>query len=278
MASGIHLDLDGAWGELDFMPRLDARAWGPKLRYVARPTEIETFYQQCVTSLPPFILYGSGDFHHLAGLFVRRFTQPLTVISFDNHPDWDIRPPRWSCGAWVSRALELPNVQAVQVWGCGNFELRFPSILFANHSGLKSRRLRLYPWKERQNASVQKRFSCISRDSWRETFAAMAQSLAARAVYVTVDLDCLRAEEAVTNWENGLFTAGDLEWAIRLLRSKCGVLGGDLCGAWSKQTYARDFQKLAGWWDHPRQIHHSGRPASSVNLPSLTAIWSALQS
>ena len=43
--------------------------------------------------------------------------------------------------------------------------------------------------------------------NWRERFQRFAGELAGAAVYVTVDLDCLRAEEAVTNWESGLFTA-----------------------------------------------------------------------
>jgi arginase family enzyme len=277
MAGGIHLDLDGAWGEIEFVPRIDARIWGPKLRYVARPSDIEDFYRQVVGSLPEFVLYGSGDFHHLAGLFIRRFKQPLTVISFDNHPDWDIRPPRWSCGAWLSRALELPNIQTVQVWGCGNFEMQFPSVCFANRRGLKSGRLRVYPWKERQGEKVQKRFPCISRENWRETFAEMAQSLAGQGIYVTVDLDCLRSEEMVTNWENGLFTAADVSWAIRLLHSNCKVVGGDVCGAWSEPVYARGFQKFAGTWDHPRHLAHPAGDGLSINQRSLGVIWPTLQ-
>ena len=36
--------------------------------------------------------------------------------------------------------------------------------------------------------------------------------------YVTIDLDCLNASVAVTNWEAGRFTIADLEWALGKLR------------------------------------------------------------
>ena len=39
------------------------------------------------------------------------------------------------------------------------------------------------------------------------------------AVYVTIDLDCLRAEDAVTNWESGRFSLDDLAWGSRELRT-----------------------------------------------------------
>jgi hypothetical protein len=275
MSDAVHVDLDGAWGDLPHLPHLDLRDWGPRLRYVGRPSEIELFFNDVVRSLPPFVLYGSGDFHHLAGLFVRRVTEPLTLVSFDNHPDWDVRPLLWSCGAWVSRALEYPNVEQASVWGCANFELAFPGRLFANTAAIKSGRLKVHAWAERQSAATQRRFDCISRVDWRERFASFAEGLRGKAIYVTVDIDCLRAEEAVTNWESGLYTAADVAWVIGQLRSAGKVVGGDLCGAWSEPIYARRFQRLAGWWDHPTEYAKSRPHATVINASSFQRIWPA---
>ena len=130
---------------------------------------------------------------YLTALWLRRVREPVTVVSFDNHPDWDMRPPRWACGGWVNRALELPNVQRVAVWGCGNFELAWPARLFANHAAIRTGRLTVHAWAERQSAATQRRFACVTRANWREYFAAFAQALAGRALYVTLDLDCLDA-------------------------------------------------------------------------------------
>src|SRR6185437_11419552 len=201
VADAVHLDLDGAWDAEDFdFPTLSLRQWGPRMRYVARRRDVEALWRELEGKLPAVVVYGSGDFHHLAGMLIRRAgPAPVTLISFDNHPDWDIRPPSWSCGGWAARALR-GGAERVSVWGCGNFELRFPSRLFADRAALKSGRLEIHPWAERQPEGVCQRFNCMRREDWRGRFEEFAKTLTARRIYVTVDMDCLSAEEAVTNW------------------------------------------------------------------------------
>jgi hypothetical protein len=271
----VHLDLDGAWnGGALGLPTVDARAWGPRLRYWARRVDIDEFDSRIARTLPPFALYGSGDFHHLSGVLVRKAAGPLTLLSFDNHPDWDRRPPRWACGGWVNRALELPNVQRVSVWGCGNFELSVPSRWFGNGAAIRSGRLELHAWAERQPHSVQRRFACMTRQDWRQQFADFAESFAGGNAYVTVDLDCLRSQEAHTNWENGEFTADDVAWAIGELQRHTHIVGGDVCGAYSTPVFQRPFQRFAAWWDHPRLI--PGADSAAINARSLATIWPSL--
>ena len=274
MSDGVHLDFDGAWGEVAGIPTRELREWGRRLRYIAKPSDIELFFKDVVRSLPPFVLYGSGDFHHLAGLLIRHTmgSDPMAVVSFDNHPDWDIRSPKWACGAWVSRAMELALVDEVSVWGCGNFELAYPSRLFAN----RSKKLTIHAWVERQSKSIQRRFNCMTRTNWRDRFTAHAETLSGRSIYVTIDMDCLRSEEAITNWENGLFAAEDISWAIAELRHHGNVIAGDLCGAWSEPIYARKFQRFAGWWDHPAEHDKPHPEGRAINLASLQTIWPAL--
>jgi arginase family enzyme len=271
----VHLNLDGAW-PIDEMPTLDLRDWGAKLRYHGQRDEVDAFYRQCESQLADFVLYGSGDYHYLAGVLLRRVKKPVVVVSFDNHPDWDIRPPYWACGGWVNRALEMPIVRRVAVWGCGNFELAFPARIFANRRALRNRTLEVHAWAERQSPAVQRKFNCMTRGNWRDRFEQFVKSVAGQDVYVTVDLDCLRNEEAVTNWENGLFTADDVVWALNELHSKAKVVAGDLCGAYSKPSYARWFQKLAGNWDHPRMAEPNEADARRINTAALNAVWPAL--
>ncbi|MDB5295716.1 MAG: hypothetical protein JWO31_1699, partial [Phycisphaerales bacterium] len=264
----MYLDLDAAWGDaVPGMDLTDARAWGPRLRCFAPAAEAEAFYREVAVGLPPFVLSGSGDFHHLTALLLRNLgrpgrggdgdggpaiARPVAVVSFDNHPDWDVRPPRWACGGWVNRALELSHVRSVAVWGCGNFELRRPHTLFANRRASRDGRLAVYAWAERQPPAVRRRFDCMSGDDWRGRFDRFAASLDGGDVYVTVDLDALSAAEAVTNWEPGLFAAADVAWAVGRLRAAgCRVVGGDVCGAWSPPAYARRRQRFAAEWDRP---------------------------
>jgi arginase family enzyme len=274
----VHVDLDGAWDRGAAGLRVvEACAWGPRLRYWARAADIEEFGSRIAEALPRFVLYGSGDFHHLSGVLVRKSVGPLTLVSFDNHPDWDRRPPRWACGGWVNRALELTNVQRVSVWGCGNFELSAPSRWFGNAAALRSGRLQVHAWTERQPPSVQRRFPCMTRETWRQHFAGFAAGLAGGNAYVTVDLDCLRSQEARTNWENGEFTADDVAWAIGELRRQAQVVGGDVCGAYSRPTFQRPFQRFAAWWDHPRPAAAAASSADAdMNARSLATIWPSL--
>jgi len=284
-ASGFHLDLDGAWDHeavervVTGLGRIDCRRWGPPLRFTTPRRVAEAFYRELRSRLspfPPFLLYGSGDYHYLSAFWLRRIEGPFTLVSFDNHPDWDIRPPHWCCGSWISRALTLPNLERAVVWGCGNFELEWPNRLFANRRGLREGRLEVRPWAERLKPASRGRWPCLSRDGWREQFAAFARELAGRRVYVTVDIDCLRREEAATNWENGLFEAEEVAWAVDQLRSHAEIAGGDLCGAVSPLRYARLRQRIASTFDHPRLEPLEDGEAAARNLRVLETVWPAL--
>jgi len=274
--STAHLDLDGAWPHRILEPLLDLRHWGPRLRYSATPALLDSFFDAVQPSLPAFTLFGSGDFHHLSALWLRNLSLPVCLVSFDNHPDWDIRPPRWGCGGWINRALELAAVRQAHVWGCGNFELVLPSLIFANRRAVKLNRLQIHPWSERQPESVQKRFDCMNRENWRARFELFAATLTNTNVYITVDIDCLTRQDAASNWEHGLFTAGDIDWAIRVLRSRANVLAGDMCGAYSPLKVTGPFRRFATWWDHPKLQPVSIAEARQINLAAFKTIWPAL--
>jgi len=272
--TGCLLDLDGAW-PLEMIPgakRLDCRDFGPALRYSTTTRWIEAFQARVAGGWNGFTLYGSGDFHHLTAVLLRQMRESFTLVSFDNHPDWDIRPPHWGCGTWMNRALELPHLRQAVVWGCANGELNWPGRLFARRSA----RLDARPWAERTSASSQRIWRAVSRSDWRAAFSAFAASLASTAVYVTVDMDCLNVAEAVTNWENGLFTAADVAWALRELHRHARLVGGDICGAWSPMRYARGPQKLLAWFDHPRPVPVDAAQALAVNTRTLQILWPAL--
>ena len=278
MASAIHLNLDNPWpaGVLP-VETLNATSWGPRLRYSAPARLIEEFYREYEARVAPFILYGSGDFHHLSALWTRRLRDPFLLVSFDNHPDWDVRPPRWGCGGWVNRALELPQVRKVSIWGCGNFECWWPRQFFGNRRAEHEGRLEVHPWADDRSASEQNRRGAILRSNWRERFAEFAGGLGGSNLYVTIDLDCLCAEEAMTNWENGRFTAEDVAWALGQLRaSRARIVAGDICGAFSPPVYARAKQRFAAGMDHPKLAQPDLETARQVNLRAFQVLWPAL--
>jgi arginase family enzyme len=278
LPKAIHLNLDNAWAAPALpMETLDATSWGPRLRFCAPARLIEEFYREHEARVASFILYGSGDFHHLSALWARRLGDPFVLISFDNHPDWDVRPPRWACGGWVNRALELPRVRKVSVWGCGNFECWWPRQFFGNRRAEREGRLDVHPWADDRSASDQTRRGAILRSNWRDHFDRFAGELEGSNVYVTIDLDCLRAEEAVTNWESGRFTAADISWALAQLRAaNVRIVAGDICGAYSSPIYARAKQRFASGMDHPKLPPTDLRAAQEINLRAFQTIWPAL--
>ena len=252
----VFFQTDNAW---DFLPAearsglalVDVREEAQGLRFISSKAKIEKFSSAHRDEFRPYTLYGSGDFHHLSAVWSRQFTEPFLILSFDNHPDWDIRPPHWSCGAWVNRALENALVQSVNVWGCDSFECNLPGRLLGNRNAARENRLRVHPWAQK-GRRYPSWLQPILAETWRSQFLGWLDTIPEQRVYVTIDLDCLSPEEALTNWENGRLTCDDLVWALQALRNQAQVIGGDLCGAWSLPRYATRFQRLAGWFDHPR--------------------------
>ncbi len=234
------------------------------------------FYRQVDPNSSHLFLYGSGDFHHLSALWLRRLEQEVVVVSFDNHPDWDVRPPRWCCGGWVNRALELPQVKKVSVWGCGNFECWWPRQIFGNRRAEREGRLEVHPWADERPASARERRGAMVRLDWQQRFLAFVKNLGGVSVYVTIDLDCLRAEDAVTNWENGRFTLDDLEWALSELRHINRIIAGDICGAFSVPIYARWKQRFASEIDHPKLSRPESTEIQRINTVALKRLWPLL--
>jgi hypothetical protein len=91
-----------------------------------------------------------------------------------------------------------------------------------------------------------------------------------------VDLDCLRATDAITNWENGRFATEDVAWAIGKLRQGACIVAGDICGAFSAPQYARRAQRFAAEWDHPKSGAMAAARARDVNRTALETLWPAL--
>ena len=277
-SDSFHLNLDDAWvNESLGLAVIDARNWGPRLRFSAPPRLVEEFYREHETNIAAtFLLYGSGDFHYLTALRLRSIAEPIVLVSFDNHPDWDVRPPKWACGGWINRALELPNVRHASVWGCGNFECWWPHQIFGNRRAERAGVLEVHPWADERPEKDRQRKGAILRENWRELFERFVSNLDETGVYVTIDLDCLRVEEAVTNWENGRFTVADLVWALRALRQKSRIMGGDICGAFSPPTYARWKQRFASEFDHPKLRRPAPTEIERINTQAVQTLWPAL--
>jgi len=277
LASVVYLDLDRAWLEPPIgLPRIDALEWGPKLRFSAPGSLIERFVSEISPRLAPTIVYGSGDFHHLSALWARRCAAAEIVVTFDNHPDWDIRPPRWCCGSWINRVLELPHIAKASVWGCGNFECWWPGQLWGNRRAERAGRLEVHPWADDRVDRDKARPGAILRETWRAKFERFVDSICARPIYISVDMDCFAKKEAITNWESGRFNVEEVSWAIGKLREACVIVGADICGAYSEPHYARRKQRFAAEMDHPLIEVGNVAEARATNAATVAALLPVL--
>ena len=93
---------------------------------------------------------------------------------------------------------------------------------------------------------------------------------------MTIDLDCLSAEEAVTNWESGRFAIADLQWALEKLHEFSRIVGADVCGAYSSPKYARWKQRFAAEFDHPKIQRPAAHQIRAMNLAALEQLWPLL--
>ena len=114
------------------------------------------------------------------------------------------------------------------------------------------------------------------RLDWQQRFLAFVKNLGATPVYVTIDLDCLRSEDAVTNWESGRFTLDDLAWALSELRNATRIIAGDICGSYSEPKYARWKQRFASEWDHPKLDLPAPDALRKTHFATLERLWPAL--
>jgi arginase family enzyme len=279
MADGareIFFKIDDAWpAGVGGVETIDVLEEAKELRFISSPKKIEAFAKKYADKFRPFTLFGSGDFHHLSALWTRQFNDAsFLLLSFDNHPDWVTSGPKWSCGAWINRALENPRVRGASVWGCGGGDCDASERRRGNRAAAEAGKLAVHPWRKGK-VEYPHWLLPTAPETWRAEFTDWAGRHAGEKLYVTIDLDCLTKADAVTNWEAGRFTVDDLVWALGVLHEKMNVIGGDLCGAWSPPAFAGTFQRFASWWDHPKAKVDTSR-RTAVNEAALTRLWPAL--
>jgi len=217
---------------------------------------------------PPVYFYGSGDFHHLTALFLRTVSAPVTVVHFDNHPDWVRFPATVNCGAWVNRALELPQVRKVVTIGPCSDDLVRPEWQFANLRAVEAGRMALFPWRHapsrvwrRYNSAASFRqegghlhWRNLAEEDWSGFLDELMTAIPTEAVWLTIDKDVLGRDEAVTNWDQGQLKLAHLIAAIERLAAGRFVVGVDVCGDWSEPRFSDPFRAALAFFDHPPRL------------------------
>ncbi|PWC91493.1 hypothetical protein TSH100_01075 [Azospirillum sp. TSH100] len=275
------------------MTRIDARDLASRLRIVAGKAALSSLRERIAGAcpmadpiadpiahgLPPLIFYGSGDFHHLATLFLEMLSGPVLVLHIDNHPDWTGWPATWNCGAWVNRALELPSVHRVVTIGPASDDFVRPQLAFANLEAIRQGRLEVHPWRAapsrlwgrpvegpgcttRDGRIV---WDCLEGKPWDEVMKGFDARLPLLPLWISLDKDALIPAEAVTNWDQGGLTLDAVLALVWRLAERRRILGMDVCGDYSRPVFSDPFRTLLSATDRPRLPEPDARVTAAVN-------------
>lgn len=232
---------------------LPARDLGPALRLWTRASTLVALKDRLRADLPTggeaeLVFAGSGDFHHITSLLIERAVEgadaPVTVLHFDNHPDWVRHAPGRHCGSWVGRAARLNGVAGVITIGVCSPDIGAKRSRHGDLALISEHRLELFAWADPDGGDVVK----LGDRAW-PTISALGEAafldvldaaITTPAVYVTIDKDVLRADDAVTNWDQGQASLDFVLAAIQRAASGRKLVGADVVGDWSAPVYGGD--------------------------------------
>ncbi|MDH7787222.1 arginase family enzyme [Ochrobactrum sp. 19YEA23] len=270
----LHLD-DALELQSDFMKTCrDAgasetmvKAEGDLLRLWARPDELTKLKERLSVvytragGTAPLCFMGSGDFHHVTSLLLElaleQSSQPVTLIHFDNHPDWVHFKNGVHCGSWVNRATSNPLVKKIITIGVCSSDLNFPEWKGANLSLLRDERLELYPYNHAPSRVWRNYGSGASHShrrgyiDWRTIaecgeanfISRLTSRIGTEAAYITIDKDVLARDEVITNWDQGQMRLPFLLEALRAISGRHRIIGADVIGDYSRPIYRGPFTR-----------------------------------
>ena len=226
---------------------------------------------------------GSGDFHHMTEILLSRYDEPVTVIDFDLHQDWDSTSSLLHCGSWVARALNRKNILKCVILGASSKDMNFFSLQAGCLEYLKNDRIELYPYSSKPgsiffrkvppNISFEtKRYPFFTRIDWNELkeknieefFMHIIKRLPIKKVYITVDKDCMNSEAALTNWDQGEMPLNHLLAILKIIKDNCDIVGMDITGDYSPVKTESAFKSAMLRLNHPKKTEALKFAASDI--------------
>jgi arginase family enzyme len=226
-----------------------ARLWSSSIKFNSLRKEIATYGR------PFFALLGSGDFHHFSLALIEQHEKPLTVVLFDNHPDWMKPPHRYHCGTWVYSLARLQQVKRVVIIGLQSGDIDGKNFLGGDIESYANGKIKLLPFTkveaqisshaEAKTEPLSSQLETNIAEGIREIMAAITT----HDVYISVDKDCLHPDDACTNWEQGTMPLATVLRCIAAIRTKYKVVGADTVGDYSKPAFRSPFKYISSRLD-----------------------------
>ena len=205
-------------------------------------------------NLNQFALLGSGDYHHLTLALLQQHQTPLTLVLFDNHPDWMRPPHQYHCGTWIYAAARLPQVARIVIVGLENGDLCGKKFQDGDVESYINQKIVLLPYTAVE-ASISAERTVTLQSQLKTSLKAGVQEIlkhiSTQNVYVSVDKDCLRAEDAITNWEQGTLPLETVTACIAAIRESHAIVGADTVGDYSPPVFSSPLKWIGSFLDRP---------------------------
>ena len=204
-------------------------------------------------NLNQFSLLGSGDYHHLTLALLHQHQTPLTLVLFDNHPDWMRPPHQYHCGTWIYAAARLPQVARIVIVGLENGDLCGKKFQDGDVESYLNKKIILLPYTP-VNAEVNTETITLQsqlKASLKQGVQEILSHIPTQNVYISVDKDCLRAEDAITNWEQGTLPLETMIACIAAIRAQHSIVGADTVGDYSPPVFHSPLKWIGSFLDRP---------------------------
>ena len=264
---------------------IDLLDLGPRARHWMSAKTRSVIQQRIRNSSKDAITFiGSGDFHHISEILISQFSEPIVVISFDFHPDWVVLPPRFGCGSWISEVLKKENIAKCVLLGVSSNDISDPHIRDGDLNSLADDRLEIYPYTHSPTKayfkSIPKNVSLKVEEGlffkkiyWNELknrnpvdlMQDILKRVLTNKVYISIDKDCLKADFALTNWEEGLMSLDELLLMLKIIKENKEIVGLDITGDYSPIRVEGLVRKITSYLDHLKAIKAESLPESNVN-------------
>jgi arginase family enzyme len=255
------LDFDGAVKPLPDEWRIALHGWQEAVRFGCTKrtlAEVQMSLDSALDAAHGTVFLGSGDYHHLSYLLIQRHAnlgRPLQVVVLDNHPDNMRYPFGIHCGSWVWHVSRLPFVSQVHVLGITSRDVEVVHSWENHVRNLRSGKVcywcvgRDLGWM--RMVGITQSHSFVSISAMLKAFSAEV-TRTSEPIYLTIDKDVLSAEDARTNWDQGVMRLTELQAIVTLLKNR--VVGSDVTGEVSVYHYQSRFKRLLSGLDGQPEI------------------------
>lgn len=256
----IILDFDDSVGALPDALVVPLQHWQESIRFGCSRRELNRLDAALRHAIPEAhgpVFLGSGDFHHVSYLLIRRATRssPCRVIVLDNHPDNMRFPFGIHCGSWVSHVAALPNVSHVDVVGITSSDVSLTRLWENRWRPLLDGKVTY--WCIGTDVRWVKRFGLGAAFQAHDTADGLIESFVQSArgtepIYLSIDKDVLHPDVARTNWDQGVLREAHVAHVLRALAGR--LAGADVTGEVSAYTYRARWKRWLSAVDHQPTI------------------------